>query len=408
MSSAVPVRPRWVVALAATAIVVTAFNLRPAVTSAGALLPDVQAATGMSGTLAGVLTTLPPVCFGVFGLLGARLGRRARTPQVLVAAMVLTAVSLVVRALVDVPLLLVALTVPALAGMAVGNVLLPVAVRRWFPDRVGAATGWYSLALAAGTAAASAASVPVAGALGSWRWGLAVWALPALLACVPWVLLRGHRGEAARPQPDPAVGGVPDLEAPATVARRIRRNPRAWALAGFFGLQSVIAYIVMGWLPSIYQDAGLSPTAAGGMLGLVMATGAPVSLALPVLAARRADQRRLVVVLVAAAVAGFGGLLLSGGAVPALWAVLIGVGMGTFPLALVLIGLRSATPAGTAELSGMAQGVGYLIAAAGPLLIGILHDATGSWTPPLLVVLGLLVPQLLCGLVAAAPGTIDD
>lgn len=399
---------RGLAIVAGIAIVVTAFNLRPAVTSAGSLLPDIQSATGMSASLAGVLTTLPPVCFGIFGLLGARLGRRVGVPSALTAAMLLTTVGLVARSVVDAPIVLVLLTVPALAGMAVGNVLLPVAVRHWFPGRIGAATGWYSLALTGGTAAASALSVPIAASFGSWRAGLAVWAIPALLAALPWVVLLGRHDRDEVPRPDPTIGGPPEVQATPSVARRVRRSPRAWALAGFFGIQSLIAYVVMGWLPSILQDAGLSAAAAGGMLGLVMAVGTPLALALPVVAGRRSDQRSLVVMLVTTAAAGFLGLLLAPAAAPIVWSVLLGVGLAVFPLALALIGLRTDTAAGTAELSAIAQGGGYLIAASGPLLIGILHDVTASWSPPLLVVLALLVPQLLCGLVAAAPGTIDQ
>jgi MFS transporter, CP family, cyanate transporter len=389
---------------AVIAIVVTAANLRPAVTSAGALLRDLQAATGMSTVEAGVLTSLPPICFGVFGLLGARLGRRVGTAPTMIGAMLLVAVSLVARATSDAPMLVLAWTVPALAGMAVGNVLLPVAVKRWFPHRVGAATGWYSVGLALGTAAAAGLSVPLATLAGSWRVGLGAWAVPALLAALPWLWLR--RDEADRPPPRPA-GSPTGPQGDRAIVRAVRRDRRSWALAGFFGLQSLTAYVVMGWLPTIYQDAGVAPETAGLLLAVVMALGAPVSLLLPVFAGRRADQRALVVTIVVCAAIGFSGLLLAPAAGRWVWAVLIGVGMGAFPLALVLIGLRAATSAGTAELSSLGQGAGYLLAAGGPVAIGLLRDATGTWTPPLLVLLGLLIPQLLCGLAAARPGQID-
>jgi MFS transporter, CP family, cyanate transporter len=389
---------RAVVLVAGTAIVLVALNLRPAVTSFGALLREVQEATGMSSTVAGVLTTLPPICFGAFGLVGGWFGRRLGTGPALLAAMALTAGGLAARVATDRPWVIVLFTVPALAGMAIGNVLLPVAVKRAFPRHVGRATGLYSMALALGTALAAALSVPIAQGLGTWRAGLGVWAVTPLLAVVPLLAIRRLAARAGAGA-DAVPRAVPPFLA--------YRHPTAWALAGFFGLQSLAAYVVMGWLPTIYRDAGVAPTTAGLLLALVMLLGAPISLALPELAARRDDQRSLVVGLAACAAGAYIGLLVAPAAAPVLWALLLGVGMGAFPLALVLIGLRSGTSDTTARLSAFSQGTGYLIAASGPLAMGALHDATGSWTPPLLVLIALLAPQLWCGLIAAKPGSVD-
>jgi MFS transporter, CP family, cyanate transporter len=390
-----------VLALAVVAVVLTAFSLRPAVTSLGALLPEVRDGTGTSATLAGVLTSLPPVCFGLAALIGARVDRRFGTAATLLGAMVVTAATLAGRATSPSGLVLLVWTVPALVAMGLGNVLLPVAVKRYYPRRIGAATGWYAVSLALGTAAGAGLAVPIADGFGGWRPGLAAFAVPALLAAVPWWWLRD--GAARRASPPTAAELADDLD----TGRRVRRHRRAWALGGYFGFQSTIAYVLMGWLPSIYREAGLSPSTAGALLALVMLVGAPVSLLLPTLAGRREDQRGLVVVLAACAATAFTGLLLAPATVPWLWALLMGVGFGAFPLALALIGLRATTAAGTAALSSVGQGSGYLLAAAGPVLIGVLRDATGDWQVPLLVVLALLVPQLLCGLVAARPGVVD-
>ncbi|MFA9443807.1 CynX/NimT family MFS transporter [Egicoccus sp. AB-alg6-2] len=415
--------------LAALAVVLTALNLRPAVTSFGALLPDLRQDIGMPSALAGVVTTLPPICFGVFGLLIGRWARRRDTALVLSAAMVLTSVSLLGRVLVDRPEAVLAWTVPALAGMGIGNVLMPVAVKRWFPRHVGRATGLYSMALAVGTAIAAAASVPIAEAFGSWRAGLGVWALPPLAAVPAWLWLRGRAPTDDAPATDrpsdadrpPLTNDPPDTDRPPATDRRatasdaapvvvrpaVHRQFKAWALAGYFGLQSLGAYAVMGWLPSIYQDAGVDAARAGLLLALVTLIGAPISIVLPELAARRDDQRIYVVLLGSLAVTGYLGLLVAPAALPVVWAALVGLGMGAFPLALVLIGLRARGPEGTASLSALSQGVGYLIAASGPVAIGLLHDATGSWTPPLLVLVGLQVPQVVLGLVVARPGNVD-
>lgn len=382
----------------------TAANLRPAVTSAGSLLPELRELTGLTAAASGLLTSLPPICFGLFGLVGARLGRRYGVAPTLVGAMVLTAVALVARVLVPSPAPLLLGTVAALAGMATGNVLLPVVVKRWFPDRVGAATGWYSVGLALGTAVAAAAAVPLADATGSVAMGLAAWAVPALLAALPWLWLR-DRGSAARANPQAA---VEPLDRPAR--RALRRHPKALALLVYFGLQSSGAYALMGWLPTIYRDAGVAPDTAGALLALLMLVGVPVSLVLPVLAGRSDDQRRLVWTLGAMAVTGYTGLLLAPATtawLPWVWAVVLGVGMGAFPLALVLIGLRASGAAATAELSSFVQGGGYLVAAAGPFLIGVLSAASGGWDVPLLVLIGLQVPQVAAGTLVARPGAVD-
>jgi MFS transporter, CP family, cyanate transporter len=265
------------------------------------------------------------------------------------------------------------------------------------------------VALAAGTAAAAGLTVPILDASGSWRLGLAAWGAPALVAALPWLWLREpRRRRAAEADGPPAAADAPGVTPhDDAIGRHVRRQPRSWALAGYFGCQSLTAYVVMGWLPSIYRDAGTTPATAGSLLAVLMLVGGPVSLAVPALAGRRADQRALVVGLGCSAGIGFTGLLVAPLAFPWGWAVLIGVGMGAFPLALTLIGLRAATTDGTAALSSLGQGVGYLLAAGGPVLIGLLRDTTGDWTWPLLVVLGLLVPQVACGLYAAKPGEVD-
>lgn len=429
-----PARPRrspvrtlgW---LAGLAVVMTAINLRPAVTSFGALLPDLRQDIGMPSDLAGVIATLPPICFGVFGLLAGRLFRGRDTALVLSGAMVLTSASLVARVVVADPGLVLLWTIPALAGMAAGNVLLPVAVKRWFPNHVGRATGLYSTALSVGTALAAGGSVPVARAFGTWRAGLGMWAIPPLLAIPVWFWVRRHAdvtppaaslrtsaGTATTPA-TPAAARAAGASTSATtsdadpppvrVPAPVHRQRKSWALAGYFGLQSLGAYAVMGWVPTIYQDAGVDASTAGLLLALITLLGAPISIVLPEIAARRDDQRIYVAIIATMAVSGYIGLLIAPAAVPVLWAVLIGLGMGAFPLALVLIGLRARGADGTARLSALSQGVGYLVAASGPVAIGLLHDATGAWTAPLLVLIGLQVPQVVFGLSAARPGHVD-
>lgn len=411
-------------ALLAITLTLTALNLRGAVSSVGPVLRDVQLDLGMSDSVAGVLTTLPALSFGLVGLLTARIGRRLGTERALIVALSLIAVGLIVRAVVPGVGWLLLTSLFALIGIAIANVLVPVAVKSWFPDDVGRMTGWYSTALTMGVAIPAATTVPIAATFGGWRFGLGIWALPAVLALVPWALMARTR---RRSQADvgapsgvtsggpsgastiarlPGVGTAMSTEAIARVP--VHRQLRAWALTGFFGLQALEAYTTIGWLPTILQDAGVDPGRAGLMLAVTMGLGAPISLVIPKLAARTPDQRPWVVGLTGMSLAAYVGLLVAPGALPWLWSVLLGIGLGAFPLALVLIGLRAATSAGTVALSSLVQGVGYLVAATGPVTVGVLHERTGGWVLPLLVLLGLLVPKFGAGWIAAAPGTVDD
>jgi MFS transporter, CP family, cyanate transporter len=408
--------------LLAATLVLMALNLRAAVASIGPVLRDMQLELGMSDTVAGVLTTLPVVCFGAFGLLAGRLGRRVGMETALVTALLLMTVGPAVRAFAPNTGLLLLTSLLPLLGIAIGNVLAPVAVKAWFPRDVGRMTGWYSMAIAAGTGLAAALTVPLADAFGGWRAGIGLWAIPAGLALVPWAMVVRQRraafadGPVVPAGPSPEIAGVP-AAAPAagdasntaeeTPRVAVHRQPKAWALAAFFGFQTIEAYTALGWLPSILQDAGLSPQRAGTYLAIAMALGAPIALLLPRWAARAPDQRPWVVALVLAAAGAYLGLVFAPATLSLLWVVLLGIGLGAFPLALVLIGLRSATPAGTVALSSLTQGAGYLFAAMGPVAVGALHDLTGGWTLPLSVLLVFLVPKTIAGWYAAKPGTVD-
>lgn len=421
MDVAEPSRPGPSTALLAVTLLLTALNLRGAVSSVGPVLRDMQLDLGMSDSAAGVLTTLPAIAFGLVGLTTARIGRRLGTERALIAALAFIGVGLLVRVLVPGVALLLVTSLLAMIGIAIANVLVPVAVKAWFPEDVGRMTGWYSTALTFGVAVPAATTVPIAATFGGWRVGLGVWALPALLALLPWAFVARSRrvprprvpvstgpgspgtgasvAEAAHAEPDPRLTSGPPVA--------VHRQLRAWALTVFFGLQALEAYTTMGWLPAILQDAGVDPGSAGVMLAVTMGLGAPISLIIPRLAARSPDQRPWVVGLIAMSVAAYLGLILAPEAAPWLWSVLLGLGLGAFPLALVLIGLRAATPAGTVALSSLVQGVGYLLASLGPVTIGVLHERTGGWVLPLLVLMGLLLPKFLAGWIAAAPGTVD-
>lgn len=408
--------------LLAVTLVLMAVNLRAAAASVGPVLREIQLDLGMSDTVAGVLTTLPVACFGVFGLMAGRLSRRVGTEPALVLALMFMTLGPAVRAFAPTTASLLVLSLPPLIGIAIGNVLAPVLVKAWFPSEVGRMTGWYSMAIALGTGLNAALTVPLADAFGGWRAGLGLWAIPAALALLPWLEIARRRraGRAVVAAPREGAAEVPDVpvvvELPVDLPVgptdgvtqvAVHRQLKAWALAVFFGLQTVEAYTAMGWLAAILRDAGFEPSRAGYYVAITMALGAPISLLLPRLAARTDDQRPWIVGLTAASAVAYIGLIVAPSALPLLWILVLGVGLGAFPLVLVLIGLRSTTPAGTAALSSLTQGVGYLLGTMGPVAIGILHDLTGAWTVPLLALIGLLVPKLIAGLIAAAPGAVD-
>lgn len=372
--------------LLALAIALTAANLRPALASVGPVLDDLRTDLGLTTTDAALLTTLPVLCLGLLAPLAPRLTGRLGLERALFATLVVLLAGLLLRPSAG-PLILFAGTVAAAGGIAVANVLVPALVKRDFPRRTGTMMGIYTMGLTSFAALAAGATVPVVELLGGgWRVGLGGWAVPAVLALLVWLpLVRG--------------GAAPATPAAAAPPIRLRRDPLAWQVTLFFGLQSLSFYAVLAWLPSIYREAGFPPTSAGLLLSVSTVVQAPVSLLTPRLAARARDQRGLVAAAGLLMALGFLGVLLAPTAAPYLWVVTLGVGHGmSFALALLFTVLRTRTSAETARLSAMAQTLGYCIAAAGPLLVGALRSVSGSWTPALVLLLVLVVPQLAAGL----------
>lgn len=377
-------------------------NLRPAVTSLGTVLGSVRTDLGMSGFVAGLLTALPVVCFAAFGALAPALSRRLGTNRAVLLGLIAIAGGLAVRAVASGPGVFILASVLSLVGIAVGNVILPVLIKRHFPQRIGLMTGVYSTSMAVGTALPAAVTVPAAHASGfGWRGGLVVWAAVAAVAVVPWVLLLR--------QPATVADGNGDASTQVRGAGlRLTRSWTAWGLAGFFGMQSLNAYSLMGWLPQIYRDAGASPQLAGYLLAFATMLAIPIALVLPTVAARRRNQSPYVVALVASGITGYLGLAIAPAAAPWLWALLLGLLNCAFPLALTMIGLRARDTASVAQLSGFAQGVGYSVAAIGPLGVGALHQLTGGWWGPIALLLVCMVLELIAGLLAARDRHVED
>ncbi|POX44701.1 CynX/NimT family MFS transporter [Streptomyces sp. Ru72] len=399
----------WRTRLLVIGIVLSALNLRPAITSLGALLEEVRDGLGMSGSVAGLLTSVPPLCFAVFGVMAPRLARRFGPGAVVCAGMAAITAGLVVRPYAGNTAGFLAASALALMGIAVGNVLMPVIVKRWFPDRVGSMTGLYSMALALGTSLAAALTVPMTDALdGRWQYGLAVWAAPAAAAVLPWIAFVRARdagstdGDTASPDGDTASARVePD-------GLRITRSRTAWALAVFFGLQATAAYITMGWMAQIFRDAGVPAGTAGVLLAVTMVMGVPLAFVIPRLAARLPHQGPIVIALGVCGLAGYAGLYWAPAGGAWTWAVLLGISNCAFPLALTMVGMRARTGAGVAKLSAFAQSTGYLLSIPGPLLVGVLYQHSGGWGLPLALMAGLMVPQIAVGVLAGRDRIVED
>lgn len=372
-------------------LVLLALNLRAAITGVSPLLDGLQRSFGLSSTAVGVLTTLPVLSLGVFAAAAPPLARRLGAETTLIGAMLLLAAGVMVRLLPSSVALFTG-TALAGAGIAISNVLLPYVIKSSFPDRVGSMTGLAMMLMSAGAALAAGLAVPL-NSLGGWRLPLAIWAVPAVLAAAIRIPLSRRVGRTAAIE-TPQAGGS------------MLRNARAWAITGFMGMQSLVFYVLMSWLPEIMQEHGYPAATAGLMLSVMMLLGIPTGLALPILAARVRDQRPLVTLVMSLEAVGLGGLLLYPRA-DWVWVTVVGVATGSaFPLAFTLITLRSAGPHVAARVSGMAQTVGYLLAGVGPLAFGVLHSVTGGWKVPLVVLLVWLVPEALIALYAARPGHI--
>jgi MFS transporter, CP family, cyanate transporter len=386
---------RRTTALVLVGIVLLSLNLRPAAVSVGPVLAEIRDGFGMGGPTAGLLTSLPVIGFAVFGALAPAAAHHVGLHRTTLLALVAVVLGLTGRALTGSEALFLLLSLVALAGMAMANVLLPSLVKLHFPDRIGLVTAIYTTALSIGLTAALVLTVPISDAFGGWRWGLGTWALVAAVAVIPWLgIARQDR----------------TLEtAPRTISfRDVARTRLGLAMAAFFGLQSLQAYAIFGWFATLWRDNGYDATTAGILAGVLAGTAIPLSLWLPNVLARSDQPWKVLFAVIATYPVGYVGLMLAPHDLALLWAVIIGVGTVTFPLILTLIGLRARTPEGTAALSAFTQSTGYLIAVIGPFMIGVVHSATGGWTVPLVLLLVLALPLFALAAYVSRPVMVED
>ena len=371
-------------------ILLLAANLRPALTSVAPLIGQIRADAGLSNALAGLLTTLPLLAFGVLSPAAPRLASRFGMERVLLASLLVLAGGILLRSAGGVGALFVGSAALG-AAIALGNVLLPGLIKRDFPHRAGLMTSVYSTALGVSATLAAGVSFPIAEGAGlGWRPALALWAVPALVAALAWVpqLLRDDRNDASAETTSPSAD--------------LLRSSLAWQVTLFMGLQSLAYYVTLTWLPEILREGGTSAAQAGWLLALAQALAIPAMFLAPVLAGRRPSQHGVVAGAAALNGGGILGLLISPSDGAVIWIVLLGLGQGAcFSLALTFFALRASDPERSAALSGMAQSVGYLLAAFGPSFFGLLRDATHAWKVPLILLLVIVVGMLVSGLGAA-------
>lgn len=386
------------------AMLLAGLNLRTAVTTVGPLLEELRADLGLSGFMTGLVTTVPVICFAVLGSAAPWLARRIGAHRAVTLGLVVMTIGLATRALAQTGWVFVLLSVLALTGGAVGNVLMPALVKRDFPDRIGAMTAAYTTALAIGLTLGAGLAVPIAGLGGGsdspsgidWRLGLGAWAVVAGIAVLPWLGLIGVHDD-----PDAAT-------ATRIGPSRLTRSPLAWAMVGFFAFQSAQAYIAFGWFAQFFREAGLSAATAGLLVAFLAALSIPVSAVVPGLMGRMRSQRSVILGLTVCYAAGYAGMAVAPRAGAWIWVFLVGLGSAAFPVSLTLIALRTRTAPATAALSAFTQSIGYVIAGTGPLLVGVLHGADGTWGRSFVLLFALVAVMFATGWYAAGDRFLED
>ncbi|MBF6174675.1 MFS transporter [Nocardia blacklockiae] len=379
----------------------SAFTLRLAVTAFTPLAERIGADIGYSTAVVGVFGMIPTAMFAFAGVLTPIFVRRLGLERTALVAMLMAGVGQLARAAVPDTWELLVLSALALAGMGIGNVVIPPLVKRYFADHLAVLSSLYITMVQLGTVLPALIAVPVADAAG-WRVSLGLWSLVGFAAALPWLgVLRGRRGH---DQADRTA--LPAEARPA--GAKVWRSPVAWGMAGMFGMTSLSTYAMFTWLPKILSDAGASAAFGGTMVGVFAMIGLVAALGAPSVTARVRNPFPVVIACAVCFFVAFAGLLTAPMAAPWLWVVLLGLGPSTFPMALTLINLRTRTQAGSAALSGFTQGVGYLVACVGPLLFGVLHDVTGGWGAPF-ALLSVAVLVLLTGAwQACKPRMLED
>lgn len=384
---------RWLLVLG---IIFIAAALRAPFTSVGPLIQMIQEDLGLSNTVAGAITTIPLLAFAILSPFAPKLARRFGLANVLLMAMVMLAIGILIRSSSGTGMLFTGTAILGLS-IAVCNVLLPGLIKGKFPQKIGLMTGVYSVSMNLCAATASAISVPLASNSGfGWRGTLAIWFMIAALATLFWIpqMRKLDQGSGAKRSSSNA---------------NIWRSSLAWKVTIFMGLQSLLYYVFIAWFSVLLGERGMTSSHAGWILSLMQLAQLPFTFFVPLWAGRMKNQRILVVITAVLYFIGISGIWLGSSALMVVWAICFGIAGGfAFGLAMMFFSLRTRSTQEAAELSGMAQSVGYVLAAMGPALFGLLHDVTGSWSIPLILLLGASVLLLVVGLGAGSNRYVGD
>jgi MFS transporter, CP family, cyanate transporter len=373
-----------------TGIVLVAFNLRPAITSLGPLVGMIQTDVGLAHWSAGLLMSLPLIVFAIMSPIVPKIANRFTNEMALLVGLSSLLIGIVIRS-IPMAFFLFTGTLFIGIGIAFGNVLLPAIAKDKFPEHFGLMTSVYSTSMGLVASLASGVSVPLADGMNlGWKGALNVWGIPAVAAILVWGYLSKFNQRNQR-----------EIKRASSNAN-IWRSPLAWQIAIFMGFQSFLFYVTISWLPEILHSHGLSMETAGWLLSFTQIVGLPASFIIPMIAGRFRSQIWLAFALSLCSIVGYGGLLL-GSSFPILIVSIIFIGIalgGSFPLALSYIGLRARNAGQAADLSGMAQSTGYILAAVGPLFIGYLFDSTHMWTIPLITLMIISTVVMLFGMLS--------
>ncbi|WP_348621341.1 CynX/NimT family MFS transporter [Paenibacillus polymyxa] len=373
-------------------IIVIAANLRAPLTSVGPLVGLIRDNVHISNTLAGLITTLPLLSFALLSPLVPKLAQKYGIEPVVLIALIFLTVGIIIRSLSGAANLYIGTAILGLA-IAICNVLLPSLIKRDFSNNIGSMTGIYSISMNLCGAIASGISVPLAVGAGlKWQGSLGIWGILSFVSILCWLPQLRNRTKQATTLGQKTVSN--DVN--------IWRSPLAWQVTLFMGIQSMFFYVLITWLPEILKQQGIDSSQSGWYLSIMQLALLPFTFIVPVIAGRMSSQRSLVVITTILLLTGTLGLLYGSSNIILLWIIILGMGGGSaFGLSMMFFGLRTKNAHQAAELSGMAQSIGYLLAAIGPVLIGYLHDATQSWNPSLFILLGASVLLFMFGMGAA-------
>ncbi|GGF25728.1 putative transporter YycB [Halobacillus andaensis] len=379
-------------------IVLIALNLRPSLTAVGPLISSIREDLSITNGIAGMLTTLPLIAFAVLSALAPRLGLKVGQGQAIFIGMFVLTVGILVRSIEWVTTLFIGTALIGI-GVAICNVLLPSLVKQQFPDKVGLLTGIYSISLSAWAAVGSGISFPLAQRMSSgWQGSLGVWAVLGIIAMVVWIPQTTIKRKPVK---------IPKINIKNSP---LFRSKLAWQVTIFMGMQSFMFYCLITWLPEIMQSRGMTPSTAGWMLSFMQIVGLPGTFITPVLAGRITNQRGIVLSIGILYLIGLSGMLFGSGVVwLTLCIAIIGLAQGSsVSLALTFLSLRASTATQASNLSGMAQSIGYALAAVGPILIGMLYDFTQTWTPGIVIFIGIVVIMVSAGIGAGRDKYIEE